>query len=168
MSPEKLSLGQAIDQIIKALEGLDEKSRLTAISAACTQLSLEVEKKMPLPSVGTTPDTQLAKPQIPVGAKDIRSLKNEKDPESAIEMACMVAYYLLHVAPESERKESVTIRDMNKYFVQGSYPLPKHIKYLLVNARKAGYFDSIGHGAYRLNAVGHNLVAHSLPRKKKS
>ena len=168
MSSEKLSLGQAIDQIIKALEGLDVKSRLTAISAACNQLGLEVEKKMPVASGGAPPDTQLGKPPIPVGAKDIRSLRNEKDPESAIEMACVVAYYLLHYAPESERKDSVTIGDMSKYFVQGGYPLPKRIKHLLVNAKKAGYFDTISHGAYRLNAVGHNLIAHSLPRKKKS
>lgn len=163
MSPEKLSLGQAIDQIIKALEGLDEKSRPTAISAACAHLGLEnpVAEKSILESF-FTPGPAATQP------RDIRSLKAEKDPESAIEMACVVAFYLLHNAPPSERKESVTIGDMNKYFIQANYPLPKQIKDLLVHAKKSGYFDSLGQGEYRLNAVGHNLVAHSLPRKKKS
>jgi hypothetical protein len=168
MPPEKLSLGQAIDKIIEALQGLDEKSRQNAISAACAQLDLVAEKKTPAPPSGTPADAQLTKPQFQGVAKDIRTLKEEKNPESAMEMACVVAYYLLRVAPPAERKESVTIRDMNKYFVQGHYPLLKGIKDLLVNAKSAGYFDSVGHGAYRLNAVGHNLVAHTLPRTKKS
>ena len=34
----------------------------------------------------------------------------------------------------------------------------------LPNAKSAGYFDAVGNGEYKLNAVGHNLVVHSMPR----
>jgi len=171
MSSEKPTLGQAIDKIIEALQGLDEKSRANAISAACTQLGLEspaVEKKSPPTGPGVTPEVPPLEKTTFVAPKDIRTLREEKAPESAVEMACVVAYYLLHFAPQSERKESVAIGDMKKYFIQGNFPLLKYIKDLLVNAKKAGYFDPAERGAYRLNAVGHNLVAHTLPRKTKS
>jgi hypothetical protein len=165
MASEKLSFGQAIDKIIEALQGLDEKTRANAIAAACAQMGLEspvIEKKTPPSGSGSAPDT----PPAGKPPKDIRTLRVEKAPSSAIEMACIVAYYLLHNAPE--RKETVTVKDMSKYFVQGNFPLPKQIESLLVHGKEAGYFDSAERGAYRLNAVGHNLVAHTLPRKAKS
>jgi len=168
MPSEKLTLGQAIDKIIEALNSLDEKSRSNAISAACTQLGIAspvAERKLSPPApMHEIPTPGKAVQEAP---KDIRTLREEKAPESAIEMACVVAFYLLHDAPQSERKDSVTIGDMNKYFIQGNYPLPKHIKDLLIHSKKAGYFEPAERGAYRLNAVGHNLVAHTLPRKKK-
>lgn len=39
MSEKKITLGAAIDQIVAALESLEERSRLTAIHAACDFLS---------------------------------------------------------------------------------------------------------------------------------
>jgi hypothetical protein len=33
----------------------------------------------------------------------------------------------------------------------------------LTNAKNAGYLDSAGHGAYKINTVGENLVAVTLP-----
>ncbi len=42
MAETKVSLGQAIDQIISALEGLDQNARLTAISAACNHLNIHM------------------------------------------------------------------------------------------------------------------------------
>lgn len=82
-------------------------------------------------------------------------------------MACIVAYYLQNIVPAEERKESIAAEDVDKYFRQASYPLPKAKRQLLINAKSSGYFDSAGRGAYKLNAVGYNLVAHSLPRGTK-
>jgi hypothetical protein len=167
MAVEKLSLGQAIDAIIKALQGLDEKTRANAIAAACTQLGVEspaVERRTPPPPG----EAKGAGQGAPTVVKDIRQLTEEKKPESTVEMACLVAYYLMNIALPPEKKDIVTNGDMEKYFVQGNYPLRKHIKDLLGDAKSAGYFDSVGRGKYRLNPVGHNLVAHSLPRKTKS
>jgi len=81
-------------------------------------------------------------------------------------MACVVAYYLESLAAPSDRKTEVGAADLEKYFKQGGYPLPKRMPQVLVDARGAGYFDSAGHGKYKLNPVGHNLVVHKLPKKK--
>ncbi len=101
----------------------------------------------------------------PPEARDIRSLKDAKDPKSAAEMAAVVAYYLAELAPPSERKMSVTTADLEKYFKQAKYPLPKALRVTLANAASAGYFDVVARGQYRLNPIGYNLVAHGLPGK---
>ena len=81
-------------------------------------------------------------------------------------MAAVVAYYLSELAPPEERKSSVNVQDITKYFKQANFPLPKAIKDMLSHARDAGYLDSAGEvGQYKLNPVGYNLVVHNLPHK---
>ena len=79
-------------------------------------------------------------------------------------MAALVAYYLANVVPVSDRKQTVSAKDVETHFKIAGFPLPKAVRVTLQNARTAGYFDSAGEGEYRLNAVGHNLVVHNLPR----
>jgi hypothetical protein len=76
-----------------------------------------------------------------------------------------MAYYLQHMAPSGERKASVSTADIEKYFAQAGFPLPKVPGQVLVDTKAAGYFDLIDRGTYKLNPVGHNLVVHGLPRK---
>jgi hypothetical protein len=80
-------------------------------------------------------------------------------------MAAVVAYYLSELAPPGERTETIGTAEVQKYFKQAGYPLPKVPRVTLANAAQAGYFDSAGTGQFRLNPVGYNLVVHSLPRK---
>jgi len=56
---------------------------------------------------------------------DIKTFKELKSPGSARQMACVVAYYLAEIATGDERKEVVTTDDMEKYFKQGRYALPR-------------------------------------------
>ena len=98
-----------------------------------------------------------------VGHTDIRSLRESKQPKSAVEMAAVVAYYLSEIAPEGERREAVGTAELDKYFKQAGYRLPKAQNMTLVNAASAGYFDRVAQGKYKLNPVGYNLVAHNLP-----
>lgn len=174
MSDTKLTLGQAIDQIISALETLDQDARNTAIAAACAHLNLKMSS--PVQSPGG------AAPQPPLGGApathhththhgktvDIRSLKEEKNPDSAKQMACVVAYYLQELAPEAERKYTVSTQDIEKYFNQANFKLPQKVEQLLGAAKRSGYFESAARGEYKLNAVGYNLVVHGLPPKKAS
>lgn len=98
---------------------------------------------------------------------DIRSLKNEKSPRSANEMAALVAYYLSEAAPEAHRKQTINADDIKNYFKQAPFKLPSSAKMTLVNAKNAGYLEPAGEpGQYRLNPVGYNLVAHNLPAGK--
>jgi hypothetical protein len=79
-------------------------------------------------------------------------------------MAALVAYYLGNLAPEGQQKATVNTQDIETYFKIAKFPLPEQIRVTLQNARNAGYLDPAGEGAYKLNAVGHNLVVHSMPR----
>lgn len=180
MNTGKLTLGQSIDQIVSALDQLDPAMRKTALEAVCMHLNIKLTaSSAPIP---TTPfpshnpaspspissglvDQGQSRKQQPSVKADIRSLKEEKRPDSAYQMACLVAYYLKELASEDERKETVSAMDLEKYFKQANFKLPKRMQQVLVDAKGAGYFDSgTQRGEYKLNAVGHNLVAHNLPK----
>lgn len=178
MADTKISLGQAIDQIISALEGLDQNGRLTAISAACKHLKIHMASNDEDDDAAagaenkggqSTSDATLHRPTKHVGRQiDIRSLKTEKSPDSAKQMACLVAYYLQELAPKDDRKQTISTQDIEKYFKQAGFKLPKRLEQILVDAKASGYFESAGRGEYKLNAVGYNLVVHGLPAKKGS
>lgn len=161
------SLGQAVDEIIGALDGLDAKDQQIAIQVACARFSL---KEITTPTAAPTNSSQTPLPSSMAASPpiDICSLKERKSPSSAREMACIVAYYLQNLAPENERKEAIAKADLDKYFKQAGYPLPKAMDQLLKDAKGAGYFDSAAHGSYKLNPVGYNLVVHGLPRGSKT
>lgn len=160
------TIGQAIDELIRALGSIDAESQLTAIRAACEHLKIPLFDSAPpslaSPAVGATPS--LGSQQPPPRITDIKSFRNAKQPTSANDMAAIVAFYLSELAPADERKSEVQTADMVKYFKQAGFPLPKQPRMLLSNAKNSGYFDSSGTG-YKLNPVGYNLVAHNLPRK---
>jgi hypothetical protein len=169
----KKTLGSAIDEIVAALEALDELSRATAIRAACEHLGISAPSAAPTPTTPGVPPTPITEVSAaptslaaPQAITDVRTFKEQKQPGSAAEMACVVAYYLDTLAAAAERKEEVSSGDLEKYFKQAGYRLPKRMAQVLVDARAAGYFDSAGHGKYKLNPVGHNLVVHSLPKAK--
>jgi hypothetical protein len=98
------------------------------------------------------------------GLVDIRTLKEEKQPSSAREMAVLVAFYLTELAPQAERKTEISADDVRQYFKQAAFKLPTAPEMTLVHTRNAGYLDpGSARGLYKLNAVGYNLIAHSLP-----
>lgn len=168
----KQTLGKAIDEVVAALQGLDTAARLIAIRAAAGHLAIPIQSldsstaQAPSPpaGVGTGVASVQHTQQAPDRVVDIRSFKEAKQPASAREMACVVAYYLDAVAPAAERKQEITTVDLEKYYKQAGYPLPKKLGQVLIDAKAAGYFDATDRGTYRLNAVGHNLVVHSMPR----
>jgi len=167
----KKSLGQAIDAVIDALGSMDESSRLIAVKAACEQLNIPLETERTPPPIALAPGAQPPTPPTPLPPSgeviDIRTLKESKNPSNAMEMACVVAYYLENHAPEKEKRSEILRKDIEKYFKQADFPLPKVPGQVVLDAKAAGYLDSGGRGKYKLNPVGHNLVAHTLPRTKR-
>lgn len=100
---------------------------------------------------------------------DIKSLKVDRKPTGALQMAVLVAYYLKALAPVEERKDTIGTEDIERYFTQAQYPLPSGKNGAvdtLNNARKAGYFESAGQGVFKLNSVGFNLAAYGMPTAK--
>jgi hypothetical protein len=169
MTEQKPTLGGAIDQLLAILEPLDGDTREVAVNTVCTVLKIakpsasvqseDRRERIALASAGGARQP----PAPPSPQRDIRSLKEEKRPRSAKEMACLVAFYLQEYAAEGERKDTIATEDLEKYFKQASFKLPKALQQVLPDAKASGYFDTPSRGAYKLNAVGYNLVAHTLP-----
>lgn len=154
----------AIKALVEALTPLSDGARQRAVDYALRTLDIHVASRRTavtaLPPEPERPSVSSSDDSAPA---DIRTLTEQKRPRSAIEMAALIAYYLAELAPESERKASVTTEDLQKYFKQAHFKLPGAIQYTLGNAAAAGFFESAGRGEYRLTSVGHNLVAHGLP-----
>jgi len=160
----------AIHTVLAALDPLstDARERVIAfvfhrlgVTWSGVPLSGASGRSRPDPSAGSLPISRTSEPR----PSDIRSLREQKSPRSAIEMTTLVAYYLENLAPLGERKSEFSGADLVRYFKQAGFPLPKSSVMTLVHTKNAGYIDGAGRGLYRLNPVGHNLVAHALPRE---
>ena len=162
----------AIQTIINSLEPLDTEARQRVLTYVFQRLNLPLAIRARLAPGETSPvqsvSTASSQGSQLLAGTDIRSLKDQKAPNSAAEMAALVAYYLAEIAPIEERKNTIDKDDIAKYFKQAGYPLPKVIRQTLPNAARSGYFDITGGGRYRLNPVGYNLVVHGLPTKRQS
>jgi hypothetical protein len=160
----------AMATLLSVLEPLSEAARLNVIEYVFKRLGIQ------LPSTSAPPNVQSptrahepppADDQSPTKLQfvtDIRALKDQKRPSTASEMVALTAYYLEHLAPPEERRPYITAADIKPYFLQADFPLPQtEPNMTLVNAKNAGYLDSTSRGQYKLNPVGHNLIAHRLP-----
>lgn len=155
----------AIGAILGALQGLEGESIQRVLDYVFGRLSIGPSGHVSVASrAGVSSTGSIREATEPVRQTSIRDLKDEKKPASSNQMAALVAYYLSEIAPAGERKDTINANDLEKYFKQAGFKLPKAIPQALPNAAAAGYFDAIGNGLYRLNPVGYNLVVHGLPR----
>lgn len=179
MNEAKLTLGKAIDQVIEALGTFDDKDRRAILATVCShlQIDLGVGHVQTAHSPSQTHERRVESSAEAMSAPaarsteqglDIRRLKEEKKPNSARQMACVVAYYLQDHAPQNERKDSITTSDLEKYFKQAGYRLPKKLEQVLIDSKHSGYFESAKRGEYSLTRVGYNLVTHSMPPREKA
>lgn len=159
----------AMNEIIASLNNLDGEQRQRVMKYVLERFGAVTGEQAPLGIV--SPMSQPAQPngyQNTSNTKivDIRTFKEEKSPRSAIQMAVLVAFYLQEIASSEERKTTIDSTDIEKYFKQANYKLPSGkngAADTLVNAKRAGYFELADRGTYKLNPVGYNLIAHSLP-----
>jgi hypothetical protein len=156
----------AIKAVLSALTPLSEKARASVLSYVTKRLSIqksddsEAFSEKELETEAKTITDKASGPPI-----HIKQLKEQKRPKSANEMAALVAYYLGNIS--AEKKETINYKDIEAYFKIAEFPVPGQARFTLVNAKNAGYLDSAGEGTYKLNAVGYNLIAHTLPRSGK-
>jgi hypothetical protein len=156
----------AIGAILSALDGLDGESIQRVMDYVFNRLSISRPSSLSGGGIFSVPPAQVSGVGTVTSSRQasIKDLKDEKQPDSSNQMAALVAFYLAEVAPEHERRGTITSQDVEKYFKQARFALPKKIAMTLSNATAAGYLDAVGGGAYKLNPVGYNLVAHGLPR----
>ena len=96
--------------------------------------------------------------------QNIKSFVAAKNPRSDIQFAATVAYYYQFVAPDSEKKKSITKEDLiDAYRKMADRERPAKPDLTLNNAFYAGLLDRAKKGAFSINAVGENLVAMTLP-----
>lgn len=161
---------EAIRVVLNALDPLDPDARRSVIDYVLRRLKIELEisSGSNTESSRREPDKKTTTKIEPERSKvmHIKDLKEEKQPKSDIEMCVLTAYYLAEMAPEEVRKPSISKRDIDTYFKIAGFKLPTNSRYTLQNSKNAGYLDSLGSGEFKLNAIGYNLIAHNLPRKK--
>lgn len=106
----------AIQVILGALTGLDEEARRRVTDYVFERIGISLSqhrRATPAP-----PSAPAAGPVSGAGGlesttsriHDIRTLKEQKRPRSAVEMAAVLAYYLAELAPPNERKAEITPR----------------------------------------------------------
>ncbi|MCI0420506.1 MAG: hypothetical protein L0312_14995 [Acidobacteria bacterium] len=159
---------EAIKAVLHALEPLPGDVRASVLGYVIQRLQITlVTSQYNSGAAGALTDMK-GRAAEAVGEREtlpvhIKVFKEKKKPRSANEMAAIVAYFLANLAPKAERKDRITAKDIETYFKIAEFPLTK-TQFTLPNAKAAGYLDAVGNGAYKLNAVGHNLVVHSMPR----
>ncbi len=158
---------KAIKTLVAVLDPLDQNVRSVVLDYVFKRLNITLEPSRLAPPFLQT-NSRPAEQTTPPGtaAIHIKDLKEQKQPKSAIEMAVIVAYYLSHIVPEKERKQTISLKDLETQFKIADFKLPTKPQFTLTNTKNAGYLDSAGSGAYKLNPVGYNLVVHSLPRHR--
>jgi hypothetical protein len=157
---------KAINTMVAALSQLKEEQRLRAIEYVLRRFNAVTLQSPPvastssgyIPAATATASLTTGTPTI----VDIRTLREQKDPKTANEMAALVAFYLSEMAPTADRKSEISTADLERYFKIAGFKLPADARFTLVNARNAGYLDSAGGGQYKLNPVGYNLVVHRM------
>lgn len=161
----------AIRVVLRTLEALPADIRTSVLGYVIKRLQIPVARVQEDAIVGAAISTTFPRLGLPEASSErqalpthIKALKESKRPRSANEMAALVAYYLANVVPQKDRKDQVTAKDIETYFKIAEFPLPQKPQFTLPNAKAAGYLDAAGNGEYKLNAVGYNLVVHSMPR----
>jgi hypothetical protein len=95
--------------------------------------------------------------------KDIKTFVSEKKPKSDVQFATVMAYFYRFEVPQGERKEVILPQELQDAGRQArGFGFKEPLK-TLSNAVALGYFDRAGRGEFKLNAVGENLVAMTLP-----
>lgn len=154
---------EAVRSIVEILENFDDKE----VRERIVRWSLEKLGIQPLGVGASTerdPDVQVVGNRAPSGgANDIRSFISQKAPASDNQFAATVAYYYAFEAPPQLRKGSITPADLTEACrMAGRARLGDPAK-TLSNAKDMGYLDKIERGVFKLNTVGENLVAMTLP-----
>lgn len=99
----------------------------------------------------------------PSKSNDIKSFVESKSPKSDVQFAAVVAYYYRFEAPTAERKDTITADSLNDAARMASRRRPRSPGQTLTNAKNQGYLDNAERGQFRINSVGENLVAMTLP-----
>lgn len=155
----------AAKEIVAALRELSKEHQSLAFKFAMETLGLAVPPTHAV-SVSSTPPPHREQQLGAAGlsqASDIKSFTATKSPKTDQQFAAVVAYFYQFMAPADARKEAVDAVTMKEAARQAGRAQVSNWTMTLNNAKNAGYLDPAGAGKFKLNAVGENLVAITLP-----
>jgi hypothetical protein len=155
----------AAKTIVDTLKGLDRPQQERAIRFASEALGLSA--LTPPPNLSPTPLKREPSPNYPSVLPsegrpvDIKQFTDSKAPKSDQQFAAVVAYYYQFEAPTAERKATINASVLADAARLTARRRPT--RFALTNAKNQGYLDAVGSGDYKINTVGENLVAITLP-----
>jgi len=157
---------EAVRTLVTTLEKFEKIEQERIIRWAREKLGLnvvQVQQQAPIQVIQQTGNQQLQNP-----SKDLKSFVNQKNPTSDMQFAVTVAYYYKFEAPENERKDSINSETLQDAARLSSRTRLRNPGQTLINASFNGMLDKSEKGSYKLNTVGENLVAMTLPQNSSS
>lgn len=157
---------EATRLVVETLSKFDSADQKRIVRWACEKLGIDVFGST---TIKSEPIESADKPTPPPiesrrGVADIKSFVAEKAPATDMQFATTIAYYYAFEAPEVDRKSSITADDLQtacRLLGRARFQNPAQT---LINTCYNGLLDKAEErGAYRINTVGENLVAVSLP-----
>ncbi|HZO82340.1 MAG TPA: hypothetical protein VFB33_11660 [Candidatus Binataceae bacterium] len=156
----------AVRTIVSALEPFEPDDQRRIIRWSMEKIGLSAptaDERREAPSPRSDEERDVTDKPHPTGIRDIRTFISEKNPTTDNQFAAAVAYYYRFKAAESERKDSITAEDLQEACRRVGRRRLNRPSQTLVNAHAVGLVDKAERGSYRINAVGENLVAMTLP-----
>ncbi len=160
---------EAVRAVVDALTSFESADQERIIRWAREKLGLTTSSAPGVPTLLPPKPTMITDllPDMEIGkraGRDIKSFIEEKNPKNDRQLAAVVAYYYAFEAPEAKRKSSINSQDIVEACRLAQKHRPKKPGQTLINAAQSGFLDKAEEtGAYKLNAVGENLVAMALP-----
>ena len=156
----------AAKSIVETLKGLDKPSQALAMRFACETLGLQsaVLTQTPVAPV-TAASPPASQPDIrgATHSTDIKQFTAAKAPKSDQQFTAVVAYFYRFEAPEAVRKDAIDANTLKEAARLAGRRQARNWVFTLNNAKNSGYLDAAGSGQYKINSVGENLVAMTLP-----
>lgn len=161
---------EATRAIIEALEPFDAKDKERIIRWACEKLGIiqqtvvQTGRQKEVLGEASAMTSSYSPQQGQSHIKDFKTFISEKSPKSNNQLAAAVAYFHMFEAPANERKNFINKDDLqNACRIAGLERLTKP-EQTLVNAYNVGLLDKgAENGTYKINSVGENLVAMTMP-----
>ena len=151
--------------IVETLKSLDSKQQERAIRFASETLGLHSPSPRSLgsPPTETAKSTGVSSEISTAHPTDIKQFSERKSPKSDQQFAAVVAYFYRFEAPPDKQKDDINADDLNEAARLVNRKRPANALATLNNAKNSGYLDAVGKGQFRINSVGENLVAMTLP-----
>ena len=168
---------EAIKTLVDTLTPFDPQDQQRIVRWACEKLGIPSIVAGPTPTAPAqtlTADSGEETPAIqavpqPTTQSDIRSFVNSKNPTNDMQFAAAVAYYFAFEAPEARRKKSISPDDLQDACRHLGRERLQNPGQTLRNACYNGLLDKAAdRGTFKINTVGENLVAVTLPGDKPS